>query len=188
MNSVVESSTTRDVKVQGSTSGFMTKFQVAKELGMNVESDVFKTVLEDIPCDDEWDVQNHMERSFLKAGFKRYHWDMKALSVQSIENEHIESTSSSSLAKKVKTNMFDEAEKVSVEMNIVLNNPEWHKAQEDAKLLQTFSHKIQTVSDDLKELISKFATVAQPDASTLTRRNELDGSLRGRCLTLRWRS
>ena len=85
MNSVVETSTTRDVKVQGSTSGFLTKFQVAKELGMTVESDEFKTVLEEIPCDDEWDVQNHMERSFSKAGFKRYHWDMKALSVQSIE-------------------------------------------------------------------------------------------------------
>ena len=52
MNSVVETSTTRDVKVQGSTSGFLTKFQVAKELGMTVVSDEFKTVLEEIPCDD----------------------------------------------------------------------------------------------------------------------------------------
>ncbi len=178
MNSVVENSITRDVNVQGSTSGFMTKFQVAKELGMTVESDEFKTVLAEIPCDDEWDVQNHMERSFSKAGLKRYHWDMKALSVQSKEEEHSESASAVSVAKKSKLNVFDEAEKVSVQMNIVINNPEWHKAQEDARLLQTFSHKIQCVSDDLKELISKFATVAQPDASTLTRRNDLDASLR----------
>ena len=57
----------------------MTKFQVAKELGMNVESDEFKVVLEEIPCDDEWYVQNHMERAFSKAGLKRYRWDMKRL-------------------------------------------------------------------------------------------------------------
>ena len=49
MNSLGETSQTRDVKTQGSTSSFMTKFQVAKELGMNVESDEFKTVLEEIP-------------------------------------------------------------------------------------------------------------------------------------------
>jgi AMMECR1 domain-containing protein len=57
----------------------MTKFQVAKELGMDAGSDDFKTVIEEVPCDDDWDVQNLMERAFSKAGLKRYRWDMKRL-------------------------------------------------------------------------------------------------------------
>ena len=95
----------------------------------------------------------------------------------SIENDHIEIVSSSAFAKKAKTNMFDEAEKVSVLMNIAINHPECHKAQEDARLLQTVSRKIQTVSADLKELILKYAMVGQPDATTMAREVDLDGSL-----------
>ena len=55
-------------------------FEDAKAKRTNhVESDEFKTVIEEIPCDDEWYVQNHMERAFSKAGLKRYRWDMKRL-------------------------------------------------------------------------------------------------------------
>ena len=178
MNSFTETSHTREITSTGSTSGFMTKFQVAKELGMDAGSDDFKTVIEEVPCDDDWDVQNLMERAFSKAGLKRYHWDMKLLKSQSTSQEHSEEVESSSAAKKGKTNLFDDAERVSTEMNIVINHPEWHKAQGDAKCLQTFSDKIQTVSSDLKHLISEYASVAKPDATTMARKADLESQSR----------
>ena len=177
MNSFTETSHTREITATASTSGCMTKFQVAKELGMDADSDDFKTVIEEIPCDDDWDIQNLMERAFSKAGLKRYHWHMKLLKSQSTSQEDNEDIVSSG-SKKMKTNLFDDAERVSTEMSIVINHPEWHKAQGDAKCLQTFSNKIQTVSSDLKHLISEYASVAKPDATTMARKADLESQSR----------
>ena len=59
---------------QSSKSGYLPDFGVAKELGLPMDSPIFKKILEAMKCDDEWE-DCGLQATYKALGLKRYHFD-----------------------------------------------------------------------------------------------------------------
>jgi hypothetical protein len=179
VNTISETIGSRTLDTKGTTDGSMTKFQIAKELGMQVNSPEFELMLAELPFEepDMWDMTNNIERGFAKAGLLKYSWSMKMLGTNIQEEEHSELTNSTSLSKRQKGNMFEDAVKEKAKDQVVILFREYHKACEGSNSLVTFVKHVQETSATYKNIIIDYQ--AQPqDSTTTSRMNELENTAR----------
>ena len=81
---IVESRLELQELQEGSLHGHATRWQVAKELGLDTQDPqqalVLEAVLEELPKEGAWDESVPLERGYARAGVVRYRLDMKVLS------------------------------------------------------------------------------------------------------------
>ena len=132
------------------------RYGAAQLLNMQVDDPVLACVLSEVPCDDDWDMSNGLERGYAKAGLKRYSVEyVDRLVRRKTVKEESESIASETYSKE-KKNKLTAAPGADVKIEV----KEHAVLVIDSKVISAGERKLDRAITDCKRLKSQLTVAA----------------------------
>lgn len=166
LNTFVENHQTRQEIAKSTSTGWKTSFFIAKQLGMDHSSEIFKSVLAGYQKKgpEVWDENDPAENPFKLAGLDGYMFVDKSMEKSSSVEGHETNFVSTSAAKKAKLALADIVQgspggsSGSAKMLIV--HEAWHLCNSKIRAIESALQLYTKKSDEMKDLHVKYLSLA----------------------------
>jgi len=183
LNSFIEQHKTNKSITTSRGSGYRTMYWIAKELGMQPDSDVFANVLAGYQKfgPEVWDESDPAELPFKQAGLDAYMYAEKGLEVSKKVEGHEEMFQSVSNAKKCKLALVDVAgggSSSSADVPLQINHELWHACNAMVKEVEGHLQLYTSRLHDVKELQVKYLSLDEASPDVQSRKDHLAAAVK----------
>ena len=142
--------------------GFGTMFMVADALKMPYDHPLLTDILQELPQDDKWEMEDPMERIYAKKGLVRYHLEgVKEFTKHT--KKDVESETATSSTDAVKSDGLSALGDAVV--NIKIENPEYLLFTQEVKVCKSGKQALERLSIKVADLAAQLCHKVQIDGS-----------------------